>query len=444
MTIEHSYCVDAPLEEVFAYHERPGALTRLLPPWLPLRVEKEAASLRDGEAVLRLPGGLRWVARHQEATSPYEFVDELVSPSFKWRHTHTFRAAGDTATQVVDRIETPLPARFLRPTLRYRQDQLTSDLAAHRTAAALLGARPGNRALTIAITGSSGLVGTALSALLSTGGHRVIRLVRGRADDPSMRAWDPTDPKPELFDGVDAVIHLAGSSIGGRFTEAHKNAIRASRVLVTERLSQAMERSTNRPVTLVAASAVGYYGADRGDEILDEAAPPGHGFLAGVVADWEAATQPAGDAGVRVVLVRTGIVQSARGGVLGILRPIFFAGVGGPIADGNQWLSWIDLDDLCDVYYRAVVDIAMEGPVNAVAPHPVRNRDYTAVLARVLRRPAAIRVPAAAMRLLLGSEGAHELALASQQVVPLRLQQAGHDFRWPEIETGLRHQLGRL
>jgi uncharacterized protein (TIGR01777 family) len=316
-------------------------------------------------------------------------------------------------------------------------------MAAHIGARALgePGAAP--LSITIGMTGAGGLVGSALRALLSTGGHRVIRFVRRPAQAADEKAWNPRDPKSELFEGLDAVVHLAGASIAGRFTQAHKEAIRESRVAPTAQLARAIARCDSPPAVLVTASAIGFYGADRGDELLNEDSGRGSGFLAGVVDDWEGAASPAKQAGIRVVHVRTGIVQSPRGGVLRVLWPIFELGAGGRLGTGDQWLSWIDLDDLCDIYYRALVDARLQGPINAVAPEPVRNRDFTATLAKVLRRPAVLHVPAAAPRLLLGAEGAAELAFANQRVTPGRLNRLGHRFRWPSLEASLRHQLGR-
>ncbi len=191
------------------------------------------------------------------------------------------------------------------------------------------------------------------------------------------------------------------------------------------------------------AFAIGIYGADRGDEILTETSPRGEGFLADVVAGWEAAAAPAAAAGIRTVQVRTGIVQTPRGGMLRLLSPLFEAGLGGRLGTGKQWLAWIALDDLLDIYLRAVLDPGLSGPVNAVAPEPVRNTDYTRTLAAVLRLPAVLPVPGFGPRLLLGDEGAREIAQASQDVQPERLIQAGHRFRQPELEGALRHLFGR-
>ncbi|MEU7628572.1 TIGR01777 family oxidoreductase [Nocardia sp. NPDC049220] len=446
MGIEISSVVDLPRSEVFAWHARPGALTRLAPPWQPVSPRVESDSLSDGQAVLGLPGGLRWVARHdpREYDPPRRFVDavtvdglgSLPAGLLPWRHTHDFEVVDETHTRIVDRIDAPVPATVLRPMFAYRHRQLADDLAAHARAT-----RRGFVAKTIAVTGASGMVGSALTAFLTTGGHTVLELVRHVPRAADERQWDTEDPAPDLLDGVDAVVHLAGASIAGRFTERHKRAIAESRLEPTRKLAEIAARAAV-PV-FVSASAIGYYGADRGDETLGEHASRGAGFLADVVDGWEAAARGATESGVRVVRVRTGIVQSPRGGTLRLLRPLFAAGLGGRIADGRQWLSWIGIDDLVDVYHRALWDIDLAGPINAVAPQPVRNAEYTRVLARVLHRPAVLPVPSFGPALLLGGEGNRELACASQRVVPARLTQSGHRFRAPALEPALRHLLGK-
>ena len=449
MGIEYASVVDHPLDEVFAWHTRPGAMRRLVPPWQPMRVVKETESLADGTAILGLPVGLRWIARHDPAgyDPPYQFRDVLSSQGLMtlpprvigwWRHTHRYSDAGRGTTRVHDIVDTTVPAVALRSTFAYRHRQLAEDLAAHADAAAV-----GARELTIAITGSSGLVGTALGAFLSTGGHRVIRLVRGKPTNSNERRWVPSEPAADLLDGVDAVIHLAGESIAGRFTEEHRRAIRDSRIGPTRRLAEVAASTGGRLTTFISASAIGFYGYDCGDTELDEESPRGDGFLAEVVADWEAATAPAAEAGLRVVAVRTGIVQAAAGGTLKLLRPLFAAGLGGRLGSGRQWLSWISIDDLLDIYYRAIYDTRLAGPVNAVAPEPIRNRDYTAALASNLHRPAVLPVPSIGPRLLLGRQGARELAEANQRVRPAVLQTLGHWFRQGAVRDALAHQLGR-
>jgi uncharacterized protein len=441
MGLTYSSVVDASLADVFSWHTRPGAMTRLTPPWLPVRVLREASSLRDGQAVLSLPGGLRLTSVHQpgDYDPPHAFADELTSPLPPWRHLHQFSQAGEQTTLVTDVVETPLPARALRSMFVYRHRQLADDLAA-LARARQLGSSPDP--LTVAVTGSGGMIGTALTALLTTSGHQVIRLVRRLPGHAGERYWRPEDPAAELLDGVDAVIHLAGASIGGRFTPERKAEIRDSRILPTRRLAE-LAAGSDTLKAFVTASAIGIYGPDRGDEVLTEDSPRGEGFLADVVADWEDASTPAAAAGIRVVQVRTGIVQTPRGGMLRLLSPLFEAGLGGRLGSGKQWLAWIGLDDLLDVYLRAVLDPGLSGPVNAVAPEPVRNADYTRALAGVLRRPAVLPVPGLGPRLLLGAEGAREIAQASQYVRPERLIGAGHQFRQPEVEGALRHLFGR-
>lgn len=294
---------------------------------------------------------------------------------------------------------------------------------------------PAARPLAVGVTGSSGLLGSALSATLRAQGHRVVPLVRSSPGGPDARRWDPAAPAPDLLNGLDAVVHLAGAPVAGRFTARHKAAVRTSRVGPTRRLARVAGS-----IPFVSASAIGFYGPDRGDEVLDESAERGEGFLADVVEAWEA---DAATAAGRSVSVRIGIVQAARGGALAVQRPLYEAGLGGPMAGGRQWISWIALDDVVDVLVRAVVDDRLDGPVNAVAPHPRRQRDWAATLGHVLGRPTVVPVPALGPQLLLGREGAREIAAASQRVVPARLLAAGHRFRFPRLDDALRHELGR-
>lgn len=435
-----SSVVGHPRSEVFAWHERPGAIHRLTPPWTPLRVVREATSLADGEAVLGLPLGLRWVARHSGYEPPERFVDELVSAplrwGLRWKHTHEFHEQGEH-TRITDTVQTAVPPALLRATFAYRHRQLGMDLAAQATAR-----NHGDRPRVVAMTGSSGFVGGALAPFLTTAGHRVVRLVRGRPQGPDERHWDPDAPADDLLRGVDAVVHLAGASIAGRFTDAHRAAVRGSRIGPTRALAELAGRTPDGPTVFVSASAIGYYGPDRGDEVLGETAERGDGFLADLVVDWERATAPAAEAGLRVVNVRTGLVQSPRGGTLRLFYPLFSAGLGGRIGDGRMWQAWIGIDDLVDVYHRALYDAALSGPVNAVAPEPVRSTTYAKTLARVLHRPAVLPVPGPGPRLLLGTEGATELAEASQRVSPAALLAVGHRFRHPTLEPALRHLLG--
>jgi uncharacterized protein len=448
MGLMYTSVLPAAPQQVFDWHCRPGAIARLMPPWQPVRVGQEASSVRDGQAVLLLPGGLRWVADHDPDSylPPRQFADVLRPPLgnvLSWRHTHVFNPGPAGGTEVVDLVATSVPAALLRGMFGYRHRQLAGDLAAHARAAVVC-----PEPLTIAVTGASGLIGSALTALLTTGGHRVIQLVRRAPRGPGERQWRPDDPDPELLDGVDAVVHLAGATIAGRFTPEHKRQIWTSRVGPTRALAtlaaRVAERQPARPLrAFVTASAVGFYGADRGDEILTEDSERGEGFLADVVGEWEEATEPATAAGIRTVRVRTGIVQTPRGGMLRPLYPLFAAGLGGRLGDGNGWQAWIEIDDLLDIYLRAVTDPALSGAVNAAAPCEARGAQYARTLGRVLRRPALLPVPPAGPRLLLGDEGTRELILASQRVRPAVLAAADHPFRFPELDGALRHVLGR-
>ncbi|HEX6337861.1 MAG TPA: TIGR01777 family oxidoreductase [Jiangellaceae bacterium] len=435
--------VAAPRHEVFEWHSQPGAIHRLTPPWLPVRVLRESPSLRDGSAVISMLG-VPWVAQHGRADydPPRQFSDELVTTGLRrllrWRHVHSFEAAGSGATKVVDRVDARVPRRAVESFFRYRHDQLAADLWAHQRARTW-----SDRPMMVAVTGASGTIGTALAAFLTTGGHRVIRLVRRSPRSPDERRWQPADPDPELVTGVDVLVHLAGESLAGRFTAARREAVMESRVAPTRRLAELIARQSSGPRAFVTASAIGYYGADRGAELLTEDSPRGDGFLADVVSAWEDATRPAAEAGVRVAQLRTGVVQTPIGGMLRLLAPLFWAGLGGRIGTGEQWLSWIALDDLLDIYLRAMLDDDLHGPVNAVAPEPVTNREYTRTLAKVLGRPALVPVPRWAPGLLLGGAGAAELALASQRVSPAKLIGEGHKFRYATLEPALRHVLGR-
>lgn len=450
MSIVHSSVVDAPCDEVFAWHARPGALHRLLPPWQPMRAVREAESLADGRAVLGLPGGLRWYAQHQaeDYDAPHRFSDHRITDGVRsapallsgpWEHRHEFAEEPGGRTRMTDRVETAVPAAVLRATFRFRHRRVAEDLARHAQAR-----DAGLDASTIAVTGASGMVGEQLCAFLRTGGHRVISLVRREARGPDERTWRPDDPDAGLLDGVDAVIHLAGAPIAGRFTDKHKAQIRESRVGPTRLLAEvAAGAGPTGPSVFVSASAIGFYGHSRPGEELDEHTSPGDDFLAGVVSDWEEAARPAADAGLRTAQIRTGIVQSPLGGTLRLQRPIFAAGLGGRLGNGRQYLSWIDLDDLIDVYHRALYDDELSGPINATAPGPVTGAVYAKTLAGVMSRPALLPVPAFGPALLLGSQGAEELALADQFALPDALLSRGHEFRRPALAECLRHQLGK-
>lgn len=293
--------------------------------------------------------------------------------------------------------------------------------------------------LGIAISGSGGLVGSALAAALAADGHRVVRLVRrGSAPGPDEVLWDPAAGRIDAagLEGLDAVVHLAGENIASaRWSAARKERIRASRVEGTRLVAGALAGLARPPRVLVSASAIGYYG-NRGDEVLEEGSAPGTGFLAETCVAWEAATAPARRAGLRVVSLRIGIVLSVAGGALSRMLVPFRLGLGGRVGDGRQFMSWIVLDDLVGIIRYSVLDDALSGPVNAVAPRPVRNTEFTAALGQALRRPTPFPLPAWAVRLLLGEMG-EALLLAGARVVPTGLERAGFAFRHADVGSAL-------
>lgn len=287
----------------------------------------------------------------------------------------------------------------------------------------------------IGVTGASGFLGQRLVPALRAAGHEVVRI--GRGADSEVR-WNPS---ADLIDaagcaGIDAFVHLAGANVGERWTPAHRREIRDSRVRGTALIARTAAALTPRPRVLVCASAVGIYG-DAGDAVVDEASPSGSDFLADVGRAWEAAADPARQAGIRTVHLRFGVVLSRRGGALARMLPIFRAGGGGRLASGRQWMSWISMEDAVGAVQYAIERATLVGAVNAVAPTPVTNAKFTEALARVLHRPALFPVPAFVLKLMFG-EMAQGTLLASQRVIPRQLTAAGYAFRYATLEPALR------
>lgn len=295
----------------------------------------------------------------------------------------------------------------------------------------------------VLVTGASGLIGSALLPILEKQGDSVASLTRSDARRPGEFHWDPDQGHidPAALEGVDAVVHLAGESVAGRWSEDKKRRILESRVNGTRLVSEAIAGLEPRPRVMVSASGIGVYG-DRGDEPLtEESTTSAEGFLADVVRAWEGAAQPARDAGIRVVHTRFGIVQSAEGGALKTQLPLFRMGLGGPIGGGRQYVSWVSIDDVAGAIMFALTRDDVSGVVNVTAPAPVTQADYARTLGRVLRRPAVLPAPGFAVRLVLG-EFAGEV-LDGQRVIPQKLLDGGYAFRQPELEPALRHVLGR-
>lgn len=297
----------------------------------------------------------------------------------------------------------------------------------------------------VLVSGASGPIGAALLPSLKAGGFAVTRLVRGTASgkdkDKDQITWDPSRPiSPDVVSGFDAVIHLAGESIVGRWTESKKRRIIESRVQGTGHIAEAAAQAAQPPRVFISASAVGYYGS-RGDEILREHSSSGEGFAAEICRRWEAAAQPVATAGIRSVQLRIGVVMSADGGALQKMLLPFRMGMGGRLGDGRQWWSWVAVQDVVGAVQHVLNDNSVRGPVNTVAPNPVTNAEFTRTLASVLRRPALFPMPAFAVRLVFGQMG-EELFLASQRVDPAKLTASGYQFRHPDLRKALEEILG--
>lgn len=307
-----------------------------------------------------------------------------------------------------------------------------------------MGVWKGDQHMQIMISGSTGLIGSAVSADLKSAGHRITRLIRDESrQNEHTILWDPESGlirDPEKLSDMDAVIHFAGSPIFGRWTQRKKSEIRDSRVRGTETLAKAVAAAERKPSVFLSTSGINYYG-DRGEEVSTEQTHATDDFLAGVCKDWEAATAPADEAGVRVVSMRMGMVLSPKGGALKVMLRPFQLGLGGRLGSGTQFMSWISIQDVCGIIRHLITNESISGPVNLVSPAPVTNLEFTKTLGRVLSRPTIFPVPAFMVRLILGEMG-EALLLASQRVIPARLQQSGYSFVHAELEDALRELLG--
>lgn len=470
---DFTYTAAYPYDEdtVRTWFMRPGALTRATPHWAGSVTEEgnpnEPGSTARTRVALPLTSGLLtllWTARHTRASAD-SFTDEMVrGPFSSWEHTHDFLSTpGDTVVRdsitftalptlpepaekvgaAAERLARAAAQKQLEKVFAARERRIGADLDFQQ--------RYESDPLTVVVAGASGMVGRQVAALLTGGGHRVRTLVRRAPEAEHEFRWDPSAGEIDTaaFEGADAVIHLGGASINQRFTEENKKKILTSRVESTTLLATTLADLVRQkgadaaPRIFVCASAVGFYGPDRGSEVLTEDQDAGSGFLAQVCQAWEAACQPAREAGLRVVNVRTGLVQSALGGMLRLQLPAFLSGTGGWIGSGEQVQSWISLDDIAGIYVHAVLTEKLEGPVNAVAPTPVTARTLAKTVGRVLCRPVLLPIPPAVPALALGQEGVKELALASQRASADKLLASGYVFFEPELERALTHELTR-
>jgi uncharacterized protein (TIGR01777 family) len=457
-TIEFASRLPHPAGDVFDWHARTGAFERLVPPWAPVRLES-LEGIREGDrAVLRIgpgPVALKWVAEHHDVVEGRQFCDRQVQGPFaRWDHTHRFDPdddAPDARSTLVDHIEYELPGGslgaaaapyLLEPELerqfRYRHRVTHRDLALHERY------NPEGRALTVAVSGSSGLVGSALCAFLSAGGHRVKRIVRSGPTGEDEILWNARTNTVEAggLEGVDAVVHLAGENVFGLWTDEKKTRIARSRTDGTRLLADALAGLDDPPDVFVSASAVGYYGDHGAGVVTEDTEPRDAGFLGRVCREWEAAADPAREAGIRTVHPRLGIVLTPAGGALRMMLPAFWLGLGGRVGAPDQYFPWIALDDVLGGLYHAIWTESVEGPMNLTAPQPVTMQTYTKTLAGRLNRPAFLNVPTPAVR-TLGGEMADEMLLQSARVLPDRLTDTGYDHGYPTLDEALRHLVGK-
>lgn len=436
-----------PAKALWDWHSRPGAFQRLNPPFDPVELVEEVGGIEPGArktVKMRLgPVPVEWVALHTAWDQGKWFKDEQEKGPFKsWVHTHTFEDLGGGRSALRDEVEYALPmgplgAAFgggfaekkLRTTFSYRHEVTRLDLGRWAKFRDL-------PRLKIAITGASGLVASQLIPFLTTQGHAVLKVRRnGEQVDPAS------------LEGADAVVHLGGANVGdGRWTDERKKLLLSSRIDFTRSIVEAMAKLSKKPKVFVSASATGIYG-ERGDEVLTDASAPGAvgeteaAFLVKICTGWEREAKAA-EAFTRVVMPRIGVVLTAQGGALAKLLPPFKAGVGGPVGDGKQWMTWIGMEDLLGVLHEAIFNEALSGPINTCSPNPVTNAELSETLGKVLKRPAFTRVPKIALEAGFG-EMARGTLLASQRATPTALLDKGYSFAHPSLESALRFTLGR-
>jgi hypothetical protein len=461
---KHETVVNADIDTTFAWFEHEGSFRRLMPPWEVAQEVRADDSLEVGsQRVFKFPApgapfiNLTWVAEHTGYDKPNYFADTMVKgPFWKWDHDHYLKEENGVTT-VVDDVTYSVPfgplgmlvdkvlggslvTGRISSMFKAREFRLKRDLDNHAKFLDM----PRKKIL---VVGSSGLIGTQLVAFLDTGNHEVWRLVRRVADSNKNEiSWNPDkgEINAKELEGFDVVIHLGGVGIGDkRWSKKRKAAIRDSRVNSTELLSKTLASLENKPDLFMMASAIGYYG-NRGDEELDESSTSGEDgyFLTDVCKAWEDSANPAKNAGIRTVHMRTGIVISAVGGALGkMLLPAKMGG-GGPIGSGKQWMSWISMDDQIYSMYHLMMSEGVSGEYNLTAPNPVRQKQFAKDLGRVLRRPAFAPLPGFMMKIMFGEMGAR-LTLDSQRVLPKNLQDSGYEFIHTDLQSALSDSLGK-
>jgi uncharacterized protein (TIGR01777 family) len=446
--LEFSALMPCDSEFLYRWHTMPRAINRLTPPWEKVSIISHPASLAENEKVhVRLSGLIDWHLKIFNIIEGKTFSDtQLIGPFMNWTHIHSMQPVNDSSSLLVERVHFKLPildsllsglvCRLkLKPLFDYRFRTLYHDIKIHYKL-------KDKKQMKILITGSSGLVGSALFDFLASGGHQVYKMVRDKSISPNEITWDPEKGEIDLLklENFDAIIHLAGENIANkRWTKAQKEKIANSRIMGTRLLVDAINKLKNPPSIFISASAIGFYGS-REDENLDENSKPGTDFLADTCIKWEEESKKLHNKSIRVVNTRFGIILDPRAGALSKLIPIFCIGGGGILGDGKQWMSWIALDDVLGALMHILANDKISGPVNLVAPNPHTNFDFTKILAKVMNRPALIPAPAFALKIVLG-EMAEALLLSSARVEPKVLRDSGFEFAYPGLESALRHML---
>jgi uncharacterized protein (TIGR01777 family) len=444
--------IAAPQELLFRWHAAAGAFDRLVPPWDRVELAYEPPMVAGERPVIHLrlgPLRLPWVARYERVDPSFGFVDVQERGPFRsWRHEHRMHPSEDGRSVLEDHVTYTLPlspiGRFFGSGLARRKIERLFAWRHAVTRQDLARFAQETQPMRILITGSTGLLGSALTSAFKVAGHDIRRAVRGKPSAPGEILWQPERgfESPSELEGLDAVVHLAGDNIAaGRWNAAKKKRLVESRVGPTRLICENLAKLKQKPSVLICASAIGIYGS-RGSEFLSEASTPGSDFLADLCQRWEAATEPAREAGIRVVNLRFGVILSSKGGALKKMLLPFKMGVGGRVGPGTQHMSWVALDDAVDGIRHAIKTPSLSGPVNLVAPTPVTNAEFTRTLGQVLNRPTIFPLPSFAARLAFG-EVADALLLASQRVDSSRLQSSGFQFAYPTLDSALRHLLGR-
>jgi len=450
-----STTVEAPVHSVFKWHEQPGALNRMVPPWDPLTVISSDESIHPGaQSLLKMklgPFSYKWLAEHQNYIVNQQFQDQQVKgPLAYWCHTHLFDEINESQSRLTDKIEYRLPGfgvgdlimgktieEKLNRIFRYRHRVLNRDLNLHQQFSDL-------KPLKILISGGGGIIGSALIPFLTTGGHQVIRLVRNRTQTNKKQVfWDPVQgliDKAAIKD-IDVVIHLAGENIGeGRWTPNKKKRIIDSRINSTKLLIDLMKGLPNKPRVFLSASAIGYYG-NRQEQVLTEGDQVGQDFISEVCQLWESEALKAENIGIRTCLLRIGVVLTPLGGALAKLQGMFKMGLGAKLGKGNQYLSWIGMDDVLSSIYHLIYHQDINGPVNLVSPNPVTNSEFTNTLADILGTKANKSIPDWIIQKTFGQLG-DEIVLSSTKAIPDVLSTHQYQFIHIKLKDYLKEQLG--